>query len=400
MNPPFHPLPPPVPEPPPLHTQRAAVAGPRVDTFAELRERRIEFRDDRAPRWPIVLLVIASAGLMFLGIAGGVARAVSDATAQAAQLSMQGQYASAIALDYRIAGLGGPLIFLDRGEVSSAGPNAQRAMLAWARALASAGKVDQAVALAASVTDPGLRAEASHERATLLLQAATTAAQHGDYVIAVRRLQQLLQTDPGSAEGKEAGKRLPGYEVGEAGALTTTGHGVDAVTLLDAVAGGDNVDAKQQAQGVFPAALLAAGKEEIAAMSFKEAAVTLQRLTNTYGGSTQAVQAQSLLNARQPVSGTLTDRSGHPISGRVRLSRHFTPVPGGYITSGPFYPSNADADGNFSIDGVPVGGPYVLEVFHNGNWTTLIDPNTGQPADPVMVAALEPTTLTFIVLPS
>jgi hypothetical protein len=74
-------------------------------------------------------------------------------------------------------------------------------------------------------------------------------------------------------------------------------------------------------------------------------------------------------------------------------------VPGGYLTSGPFYYSNADKNGNFTIGGVPVGGPYVLEVFHDGNWTTLIDPSTGQPADPVMVAPLEPAALTFIVIP-
>jgi hypothetical protein len=49
---------------------------------------------------------------------------------------------------------------------------------------------------------------------------------------------------------------------------------------------------------------------------------------------------------------------------------------------------------------VPIGGPYVLEVFSGGNWTTLINPTTNQPADPVRVAALEPVVLTFVVLPS
>jgi hypothetical protein len=39
-------------------------------------------------------------------------------------------------------------------------------------------------------------------------------------------------------------------------------------------------------------------------------------------------------------------------------------------------------------------------VFANGNWTTLINPSTNQPANPVMVTALVPVDLTFVVLPS
>jgi len=47
-----------------------------------------------------------------------------------------------------------------------------------------------------------------------------------------------------------------------------------------------------------------------------------------------------------------------------------------------------------------VGGPYILEVFTGGNWTTLVDPTSGQPAHPVKVSALVPVDLTFVVLPS
>ena len=121
---------------------------------------------------------------------------------------------------------------------------------------------------------------------------------------------------------------------------------------------------------------------------------------STFGRTAEAPRAAALLAVSQPVSGTLVDRSGRPISGRVRLSSHFTALFGGYSTSGPFYYSSADAKGDFLVSNVPVGGPYVLEVFHNGDWTTLVDPDTGEPANPVTVKALEPAELTFIVLPT
>ncbi len=42
----------------------------------------------------------------------------------------------------------------------------------------------------------------------------------------------------------------------------------------------------------------------------------------------------------------------------------------------------------------------MLEVFSGGNWSTLINPGTNLPADPVMVTPLVPVNLTFVVLPS
>ncbi len=47
-----------------------------------------------------------------------------------------------------------------------------------------------------------------------------------------------------------------------------------------------------------------------------------------------------------------------------------------YQTSAPFYNTTADASGDFTFRSVPIGGPYVLEVFSDGNWTTLINPTT------------------------
>jgi hypothetical protein len=71
-----------------------------------------------------------------------------------------------------------------------------------------------------------------------------------------------------------------------------------------------------------------------------------------------------------------------------------------YQTSAPFFYTTADASGDFTFTNVPIGGPYVLEVFADGTWTTLINPTTQQPADPVTVTALLPVNLTFVVLPS
>ena len=101
------------------------------------------------------------------------------------------------------------------------------------------------------------------------------------------------------------------------------------------------------------------------------------------------------------MTGTLVTHVGMPISDKVRLSSNYKSEPGGmYQTSGPFYTTTADASGDFSFSDIPVGGPYVLEVFADGNWTTLINPTTNQPADPVMVTPLVPVDLTFVVLSS
>jgi hypothetical protein len=272
-------------------------------------------------------------------------------------------------------------------------------MLAWAKALAAAGKVDSAVALIGSVTDPGLAVQAAAERDSLLLQAAAAAALRGDYVIAVLRLQQLISSDPGSSQSATAAAMLPDEEVGQAAALVAAGHGADALAILDAVMAAASTPARAKAQAAYPRALLSAGREQLTAYSYVEARGTLQRLVSTFSRSGEAQRARALLAAGQPVSGTLVDRGGHPIAGPVRLSSNFTALPGAYFTSGPFTYATADAHGDFLFGGVSVGGPYVLEVFHNGNWTTLVDPSTGQPSDPVTVKALEPAVLAFIVLP-
>jgi len=392
---------PPAPLPPPLAEPSFIPSPYDPDEFAALRAASFDASPARRRRrrWPVVLLLLVAAAIAYVGAAAGMASATADAADRAAAMTRQGQYAQAIALEYRIAALGGPLQFLDRSDVTAAPREAGRSMLAWATALASAGNVDSAVALIGSVTDPSLATQASRERASLLLQAATLAAQRGDYVTAVQRAQQLMASDSGSPQSVAVGALLPDYEVGEAAALVATGHGSDAVAILDAVMAGAPAEANAKAEAAYPAALLSAGREQLATNSYIEARATLQRLVSQYPRSAEAQRARPLLSAGQPVSGTLVDRSGHPIAGRVRLSSHFTALPGAYFTSGPFFYSSADARGDFLFSSVPVGGPYVLEVFHNGGWTTLVDPGSGQPADPVTVKPLEPAALAFIVLP-
>ena len=154
------------------------------------------------------------------------------------------------------------------------------------------------------------------------------------------------------------------------------------------------------ANATYPTTLLAAARAEIAALSYQEATDTLQRLVTSFGSSSAARTARGLLHASQRVLGTLVDAAGDGASGRVRLSTHFTQLSGGYSTSGPFYYGTSDANGDFTISAVPVGGPYALEYFRGGGWMTLIDPRTDQPANPVTVKPLQPEDLTFIVLPA
>jgi len=355
--------------------------------------------DTQRRRWPYVIGIVGGLAIAFVGVAGGVARTTADAAAEAAHLRARGEFGAAIALYSRLASRTSALFIFDRSDVSTAPREAQSTMLEWAASLAAAGHVDQAVALAGGVTDPALIPQAQTERASLLIDAAKAAAGAGDFSTALARLNELERLQPASFAAGQATALLPRYEIGAANALAVHGRGADAVTLLDQAAdlGGPSRPAVDAA---LPGALLAAGQEEAADLSWLEAAGSMQRLVDKYPSSSQARAARRLLAHRQPVAGTLTDKNGAPISGSVRLSSNFQTLLGGYLTSGPFFYSSADANGDFYIPDVPVGGPYVLEVFHSGNWTTLIDASTGRPSNPVNVTALQPVDLNFIVLPS
>jgi tetratricopeptide (TPR) repeat protein len=382
--------PPPWPPPPaPLH----------LDAWtAEQPERHLDAASGR--RWPVASLVIAILVVAMAGVGLGAAGATASAVSMATQLEATGHFAEAIAVDQVIKGRTGPLFILNASAASSAAAAEQRTLLAWAKALGRDGKVDEAVTLYRTVSDRALRPQALTALAALLYASAASDAAHGAYPAAIARLEQIIALAPGTAAGVQAQQQLPLDQDGEARQLVAAGHAADAVTLLDEVVGEGSAPATTAAASIYPAALLVAGQEEIAQLSYREAVVDLQRLVAKFPGTAQALEAQTMLSAPVSVSGTLVGRNGAPQSGPVRLSTNYKAEPGGtYKTSGPFINAAADSSGDFSFPTVPVGGPYVLEYFADGNWTTLIDPATGQPSHPVKVSALLPVDLTFVVLP-
>lgn len=331
----------------------------------------------------------------------GASSATAGAAATAMHLEASGRYANAIALDEVIAARTGPLFVLDSSAAAQAATTAEQTLLAWARAYGRQGRIDEAVALYRSVPAGPLQSQAVDGLAALLSAAAKSDAAHGQYPSAILRLEQVVAVAPGTAVARQAENQIPVDQTGEVRQLLASGHGADAVATLDAVVDEGSAQATKTADAMFPAALLIAGQDEMAEESDKEALTDLERLVKQFPGSAQALQAQAMLSAPEPVSGTLVDKNGAPAPGPVRLSTNYKAEPGGtYKTSGPFYPATANAQGDFTFTSVPVGGPYVFEFFANGNWTTLIDPSTGLPAHPVKVTALLPVDLMFVVLPS
>ncbi|HUZ69491.1 MAG TPA: hypothetical protein VMU65_07235 [Candidatus Saccharimonadales bacterium] len=351
-------------------------------------------------RWPAASLVIAFLIAAMAGVALGAAGSTAAAASTAAQLEAAGDFASAIAIDQVIEGRTGPFFILDASAASTASEAEEQTLLAWAKALGREGRVDEAVVLYRSVSVPSFRPRATAALASLLYASSMSDVAHAAYPAAITRLEQIIALAPGTASGSLAQRQLPIEQTGEARVLIASGRAPDAVALLDQVVGEGSTAATATAASLYPAALLIAGQEEIAQRSYREAVVDLQRLVARYPGTSQALQAQAMLAAPVAVAGTLVARSGAPASGPVRLSTNYKAEPGGtYKTTGPFILSDADSSGDFTFGSVPVGGPYVLEFFAGGNWTTLIDPTTGQPSHPVKVTALVPVDLTFVVLP-
>lgn len=351
----------------------------------------------RRRRWPWAVGVLCAAVLGCVGAAFGAARSTADGLAQASHLRAQSQFGSAISLYDKLAARSGPLYILARSDVDNARREAQLTLLDWAASLAREGHVDQALIVAGGVTDPALRSRSAAERASLLLDAAKADAAKKAYGPALVRLGQLRTLGGPSSVMEQVTKLTPAYQIAEAVQLTGSGDGIDAVTLLKSASDQGQASA---ATAHMPAALLAAANQEIGYESWKEAAADLQSIIAGFPGAPEAAQAQALLRQPQTVVGTLVDKAGHPFTGRVRLSSHYVSLPGGYTTTGPFYYSTADARGDFSFSGIPVGGPYTFEIFRNGDWTTFVDPKTNQPATPVNVAGLIPVDLTFVVVPS
>jgi hypothetical protein len=335
------------------------------------------------------------------GVVVGTATGTGVAASTASTLAAHGHYAAAIAIDEAIANRSGPLYVIDPGAADAARSAAEQTVMAWAASLGSQGKVDAAVALYRSVTARPLQTRALDALAALLFKSAATEAAGAQYSEAIVRLEEIGSLAPNTPGGVQAARQLPIDQAGEAQVLVTAGHATDAVAILDMVLREHSVAATRTADSLFPSALLAAGEEDLANDSYHEAVAALQQLVAGFPTSPEASQAQAMLAAPQTVTGTLVTHAGLPIAGRVRLSSNYKAEPGGmYQTSPPFFNATSDAAGDFSFSNVPIGGPYVLEVFSEGNWTTLINPTTSQPANAVTVTALIPVDLTFVVLPS
>jgi len=339
--------------------------------------------------------------MALLGVTLGAASATSAATSTAARLAASGDFGRAIAMDEQISERTGPLYLFDGSAAGGAVSAGEQTILSWAAALGRAGDVDAAVAVYRSEDSPALRAQVAEAVGTLLLDAAAADAARGAYPSAVLRLQQVEELASGTEAAQQAAGQLPVDQAGVARMLVAEGYPADAVTTLDEVVSEGSPTATRSADSLYPTALLAAARQAVTDRSYKEALADLTRLVASFPQAAQAAQARALLAAPQTVSGTLVDGTGKAIAGPVRLSTHYTAEPGGmYETTGPFFHATADSSGDFTFTAVPIGGPYVLEVYTGGDWTTLIDPTTHQPAHPVTVTSLIPVDLTFVVLPS
>jgi tetratricopeptide (TPR) repeat protein len=352
-------------------------------------------------RWPLVLLVIGGLLMGTIGVVGGAAISTSGAVSSAAQLAAAGDYARAIALDEEIATRTGPLYVLNPGAAADATHAAQATLMAWAAALGREGKTDQAVAVYRVVTAPALRKPAANALAALLYKVSDTEVGLTEFAPAILRLEEIIRIAPETPGGVLAKQQLPIDQAAEAGLLVASGHGTDAVSILNTVISENSAQATRTANSLYPTALLAAGEQDLAQQSYSEAVISLQHLVTSFPTSAEAAQAKTMLAAPQTVSGTLVNKIGAPVTAQVRLSTHYKAESGAtYQTSGPFYYATSDASGDFAMAGVPIGGPYVLEVFTDGNWTTQIDPDTDQPSHPVTVTTLTPVELTIVVISS
>lgn len=346
---------------------------------------------------PLTLLAILAGGAALAGVLLGGRVSAENGLSEARDALAAGDAGGAVGLDASVAGRNGLLMVFDPGAPDAAAHDEQVARLAWARQLAGGGDIDAAIAALAQVSQPSLLGAAATVRTEVLVAAADTAVKRGQPSLALQRLHEASDAGPPAAMVSEIASRRAADEVAAAAQLLSAGRPEDALAFLDDAR---VYGAAAAAAPLYPAALLAAARDQLSAFEYAAAAANLQRLIGEDPYTAQAVTARSLLRRPQAVSGTLVDSAGHPASGRVRLGSHYSVLYGGYATSGPFYYGIADAAGDFRFADIPVGGPYVLEYYRGGGWMTLVDPRTDQPANPVTVNPLTPVDLTFIVLPN
>jgi tetratricopeptide (TPR) repeat protein len=288
------------------------------------------------------------------------------------------------------------------GAVDGAPLDAGRTILDWAGALDRAGHADQALSLldnAQALSGVSLpQPDTAREHADIALRSARAEAAAGHWDVALQRLDELDAGVPPGDLAAQAAQLRPTYALNAAQQLLDAGHGEDAVAALDKlvrVIG--NGSAVSQAQALLPRALLAAGQEALDMHDESRALTYLQRIVSDYATSSQAQRARVLLRAPQSVTGTVV-RGSTPVAHlQIRLGSHFAQVGSGYRTSGPYYYATTDSRGDFTVDSVPVGGPYVVEVLEGSGWTTTVGPDG--PAYQFTVQPLTPVDLAFIVLP-
>jgi hypothetical protein len=357
----------------------------------------------RSHQRAVVAALVLAPLLGFLGLELGGVSAMSSAQSKAADLSGHGRYDEAVAVYRAVEQRGGVTLLLAHGPIAAAPQDAGRTVLDWAAALDSQGRAADALALlenAATLPDVVLpQPDTQREHAAIALGSARAEARAGHWDVALHRLDQLRDGSPPADLAAQAGALRPNYALQAARLLLDQGQAARAVSALDDVVhrAGSGPEAGQ-AQALLPRALLAAGQQAIDAHDQAQALGLLQRLVADFSATSQARQARSLLRAPQSVTGTVV-RGSTPVAHlQIRLGSNFHQVGNAYQTSVPYYYATTDARGDFTIDGVPVGGPYVVELLEQGSWTTTVGPDG--PAYQFSVQPLTPVDLAFVVLPS
>lgn len=350
--------------------------------------------------WVGLLSVLAVVlGLLVLAVELGAETATDRALSDARTLRAAQRYPEAIAEYRAVADRSGPLYLLARGTTGQAAREADAATLAWANALAAAGRIDQALAASAAVTASDLADQARSLRAHIALSAVRAAAAAGHFNEALRRLDQL---DGGGAPADLVGQGeqlRPSMDVGAAGTLLDSGQdALKAVTYLDdALRRSPNGADASHAQALLPGALLAAGEQRVAAGDAQKARTLLARCAGTYQQTPAGQMAAALMAKPQVVSGALVRRDGTPDGGvQVRLAGGFRRFGvAGFTVSGPFFAGRTDSSGGFRVEHVPLGVPLVFEFLDQQGWELIVD-ETRTPAYRVEALPLAPTDLGFI----
>ncbi len=354
-------------------------------------------------RRAVVVGLLVAPVLGFTGLELGGMAAMGSAQSQVADLRSQGHFDEAIAVDRAVEQRGGVLMLFARGTIDAAPAEAGRSAVLWAGWLAARGRAADALALLENAaTLPGVvlpQPDAQRAHGEIALTDARAQAKGGHWDVALHRLDQLRDNDPPADVAAQAEQLRPGYALKAAGMLLDRGQAAQAVLALDDVVrqAGSGPEASQ-AHALLPRALLAAGQEALQAHDQAQALTDLQRLVTDFGDTSQARTARSLLRAPQSVTGTVV-RGSTPVAHLdVRLGSHFHQVGSAYQTSGPYYYATTDSRGDFTIGDVPVGGPYVVELYEQGSWTTTVGQDG--PAYQFTVQPLTPVDLAFVVLPS